>query len=244
MLMLFQEHGVSSLYSKCIDISMQHHIRYLPEIVVSNKVINYEAESEYGRTRIFYGYHDRKETERTEEDFEVANAELANQSEFFQRIRTHRWSLFAANIGDHWVAVIMHVIPATTGNSNATIEHVVVADPARKGTVGTWVWNRLQRIFTPERKFSWAATCTAPQPLWYPKQNHDGFSCGFRTYDILRTMLLRINEQFLIGNENDGANRGFNQSLWDNLSRDMVPGKQILWQQRLSQPSNEIPSLS
>lgn len=207
--------------AKCVDIAMQHHVRYLSDAVTAARCINYEAFSEFGKARVFEGFRETNLRDAAE-DFKTADAQLQNNTEFFARIRKHTWTMFLANIDSHWVAIIMHVTPTLNDRSDAVIKRVIIADPERRRRVDSFVWTRLHDIFTGRRRFTWAATCTASQPLWYPRQE-DYFSCGLRSYQIMKTMLLRINEQFLIDNQSGG----FHPSLWDPLSRDMVPGKQF-----------------
>lgn len=124
--------------------------------------------------------------------FTAANAQLDTPGaglSILDAVRGNKYTLVYCGVGGHWVALMFH---ATTAGRTTTIHQAVIADPLRKVGLRVLLWQRLRAIFTRARGFEFAQT--APQALWYPQQN-DNYSCGLRVYEILKTMMQRINEE-------------------------------------------------
>lgn len=102
----------------------------------------------------------------------------------------------------------------------SVIDHVIIADPSNPNQ-SEWesdlVWRRLQAIFKPSRGFVFQNA--EPDYVWFPTQ-YDPYSCGLRTYEIMRVLLERINEAYHVG-----APGGFHPNIWHDLSVDCQPGK-------------------
>lgn len=81
----------------------------------------------------------------------------------------------------------------------------------------TYLLNR--RVFTQARGFTFEHD--RPQDL-YVSEQVDPFSCGLRTYNTLKTILLRINEAFHNGILNS---QHYSQAIWAPLITDVQPGK-------------------
>lgn len=127
-------------------------------------------------------------------EFTVINSQLdapGSGLSMLDGVRKHRYSLFYFNCGDHWVATILR---ASTSGGKTTIHNAVIAEPVRSASLRIFLFARLQEIFTALRGFVFEQK--EIQDFWFPTQN-DYNSCGFRTYEILKTIMLRINDEYI-----------------------------------------------
>lgn len=76
-----------------------------------------------------------------------------------------------------------------------------------------------RRIFTHERGFSFEHN--HPQPLWCSPQI-DIFSCGLRTYDIMKTLLMRLSEAF---HNRLLDQQAYTPAMWGPMNSDVQVGK-------------------
>lgn len=106
-------------------------------------------------------------------------------------VKTRRYTLFYINTRQHWVGIILR---ASTLGGKTTIHNAVIAEPVRSAPLRIFLWKRLKEIFTQRRGFVFEKNDI--EDFWFPQQN-DPNSCGFRTYDILKTIMLRINDEYI-----------------------------------------------
>lgn len=88
----------------------------------------------------------------------------------------------------HLVLILLHL---RKRGEWTDIDHILIADPTDNKKNRQFVFDRLTTIFTPDNGFRVKAT--EPVNFWHPVQGID-YSCGFRVYDMIRTLLSRINE--------------------------------------------------
>lgn len=187
---------------------MQFHVNYLH----GGKYVYYTTHEHVELNNLFRGMF--ADPTVADAEFAAANVLLDYAPQFISNIKHHFYTMWPINVELHWVAVILHVVPAADGKSFEV--NAVIADPERNPNTMSFVWKRLQRILSPARGFTLQP---APQALWYPKQV-DGYSCGLRVYEIMKTILARINEVELRMLPN-----GFWDRMWDDLSCDFQPDK-------------------
>lgn len=191
---------------------MQFHLNYLhPDASLWYTTHQYPQ-----LNNLFHGMQD-EDPEAGQQAFATANALLDTEPRFFHNIKSHAITLWPITVKLHWVALILHIadpIPTPSLTTTTTIAAAAIADPEHNPTTTAFIWNRLQVILSPARGFHFASA--APQPLWYPRQT-DGFSCGLRVYDIMKTMVSRVNELALGRSEDCG--------LWADLSADFQPDR-------------------
>lgn len=134
------------------------------------------------------------EVARVALDFAAVNSQLDAPGaglSLLDQVRQNKYTLIYSISGDHWISIILH---ATTVGRLTTIEHAVIAEPTRSPSLIIFLWNRLKEIFSASRGFAFAQP--GPQDLWFPSQN-DANSCGLRTYSILKTIMSRINDEYI-----------------------------------------------
>lgn len=127
-------------------------------------------------------------------NFAAANANLESPGagpSILDGVRKHKYTLITCNTGEHWFAVILH---ATTAAGQTKIHQAVIAEPTREPGLNIFIWNRLRQIFTQARGFVFEQA--NPQAFWFPTQNDDN-SCGFRVYETFKTVILRINDEYI-----------------------------------------------
>lgn len=88
----------------------------------------------------------------------------------------------------HLVLILLHL---RKRDEWTDVDHILIADPTGSNKTRQFVFDRIISLFTPENGFRVKAT--EPVKFWHPVQGID-YSCGFRVYDMIRTLLSRINE--------------------------------------------------
>lgn len=131
---------------------------------------------------------------------------------FFGRISSRQFTLWLINTGEHWVSIVLHV-------QGGQIVNYAINEPGRRPEIIDRVDARLRHLLqiegvtiVPERH--------EIKDIWFPTQL-DGFTCGLRTYEILRVMLERINERYHL----HGVDNMYDDSLWSPMSGDFQPNK-------------------
>lgn len=136
---------------------------------------------------------------------------LVFDQNFFSRIRQRRFTIWTATTDRHWFTVFMHVDPAT-----GSIQHYTIAEPGHLAQLTANIDQRLRFVLA---QGGVPIAAPAPSPLWFPQQLDD-FSCGFRTYEVVRVLLERINERF----HAVGAGAGDGAALWGPSLLAPLPG--------------------
>lgn len=132
--------------------------------------------------------------------------------DFFSRIKSREFTLWLVNTGGHWVSIILHV-------QGGKVVNYAIIEPERVPDVINLVDGRLRRLLAIGG-VEMIPSISQIKDIWFPTQQ-DGFSCGLRTYEILRVMIERINERYHL----HGVDKIYDESLWDAMSGDFQPNK-------------------
>lgn len=138
---------------------------------------------------------------------------LVWQPDFFDRILRHEFTLWVINPGTHWMSIILHV-------DQGHVAHYSINEPNHNAPLTQLIDDRLRRLLATQRI---AVAPNARQNLWFPRQN-DTYTCGLRTYEILRVFLERLNERSHQP-ASAAAGRLYDAGLWGPLSGDFQPHK-------------------
>lgn len=197
-----------------IDECVQFHLSYLPP--ETSSIVHYEpANSANNPVRLF-------EYNIGQEAFEQWNREFRrHRKQFFDDVGRATWTLLPLAVNGHFHAVILHTkqkpMPGTKRGYRTIIQNAVVIEPQRMPVWEQFIWGRLRLILTEKRGFTFKHS--QPVKLWFPKQN-DQNTCGFRVYEILRVMLMRISQSVA----EEGLRDGYNpQTIWKDLSGMFLP---------------------
>lgn len=149
----------------------------------------------------------------SEEAFQVTLKTLeVFDSDFFRRISNRQFTLWLANTGEHWVSLALHV-------QGGQVVNYAINESGRRPVLINLIDDRLRRLLA----IGGIAILPARhqrRDIWFPTQL-DGFTCGLRTYEILRVMIERINERYCL----HGVNNLYDDSLWNAMSGDFQPSK-------------------
>lgn len=149
----------------------------------------------------------------SEEAFQVTLKTLdVFDPDFFKRISDCQFTLWLINTGEHWASIVLHV-------EEGQVVHYAINESGRRPALINLVDNRLRRLLA----IGGIAILPAQyqiKDIWFPTQL-DGFTCGLRTYEILRVMIERINERYHL----HGVDDLYDESLWDAMSGDFQPSK-------------------
>ncbi|KAK7719416.1 hypothetical protein SLS63_010053 [Diaporthe eres] len=199
-----------------VDECMQFHLSYLPP--ETSRILNYQL-----------AYHPTNPSnlfDRTLnlEDFQRLNREFRKiHQQFFDNIGKATWTILPLAVNEHFTAVILHAkakdMPNTKRGFRTVITSVAVIEPERNAQVEKFIWERLQLILTAKRGFTFKHD--QPVKLWFPKQ-WDTNTCGFRVYEIMRIMTVRISQSAAEEGLKDGYNPRY---IWQNFSGDFQPDK-------------------
>lgn len=133
-------------------------------------------------------------------------------SDFFRWISNRQFTLWLANTGEHWVLIVLHV-------QGAQVVNYAINESSRRPVLIDLKDYRLRRLLA----IGGIAILPAKhqrRDIWFPTQL-DGFTCGLRTYEILRVMIERINERYCLR----GVDNLYDDSLWNAMSGDFQPSK-------------------
>ncbi|KAL2279911.1 hypothetical protein FJTKL_13061 [Diaporthe vaccinii] len=132
--------------------------------------------------------------------------------DFFRRIGGRQFTLWLINTGGHWASIVLHV-------QGCQVVDYAINDSERRSVLINLVDKRLRRLLAIG-----GITIVPAQhqikDIWFPTQL-DGFTCGLRTYEILRVVIERINERYHL----HGVNNLYDDSLWAAMSGDFQPSK-------------------
>lgn len=149
----------------------------------------------------------------SEETFQVTLKTLdVFDPDFFRRISTRQFTLWLINTGEHWVAIVLHV-------QDGQVVNYAINEPGRRPVLINLVDTRLRRLLNIGG-ITIVPAQDQMKDIWFPTQL-DGFTCGLRTYEILRVMIERINERYHI----HGIADLYDDSLWNAMSGDFQPSK-------------------
>lgn len=192
-----------------VDECMQFHLSYLPP--ETSRILHYEpANSPYTPSPLFA-------TGLSDEIFEKCNKEFRRyRQEFFDNVAKATWTVMPLAVDAHFTAVILHAkhtrMPGTNRGFRTIIQNAVVVEPTRNRLVEKFIWGRLRLILTEKRGFTFKHS--QPVKLWFPKQ-FDQNTCGFRVYEVMRVMMMRISQSVA----EEGLKDGYNpQDTWRDLS--------------------------
>ncbi|KAG6354571.1 hypothetical protein INS49_004589 [Diaporthe citri] len=110
-------------------------------------------------------------------------------------------------------------MPGTNRGFRTVIQSAAVIEPERNAGVEKFIWERLQLILTEKRGFTFKHG--EPVKLWFPKQ-YDTNTCGFRVYEIMRIMVMRISQSVAEEGLVDGYDPRY---IWQDFSGDFQPDK-------------------
>lgn len=149
----------------------------------------------------------------SEEAFQVTLKTLdVFDPDFFRRISNRQFTLWLINTGGHWASIVLHV-------QGGQVVDYAINDSERRPVLINLVDNRLRRLLAIG-----GITIVPAQhqikDIWFPTQL-DGFTCGLRTYEILRVMIERINERYHL----HGVDNLYDDNLWAAMSGDFQPSK-------------------
>lgn len=132
--------------------------------------------------------------------------------DFFRRISSRRFTLWLINTGEHWASIMLHV-------QGGQVADYAINESGRRPDLINHIDTRLRKLLALG-----GITILPAQhqirDIWFPTQL-DGFTCGLRTYEILRVMIERINERYHL----HGVDNLYDNSLWDAMSGDFQPSK-------------------
>lgn len=209
MFLVSQSSKTGATSRPIVDECMQFHLSYLPP--ETSRILNYQLAWHITNPSTLF---DRT---LTFEDFQLLNREFrkANQS-FFDNVGKSTWTLLPLAVNDHFTAVILHCkakdMPGTKRGYRTVITSAAVIEPVRNAEVEKFIWERLQLILTEKRGFTFKHA--QPVSLWFPKQT-DTNTCGFRVYEIMRIMTMRISQSVAEEGLKDGYNPRY---IWQNFS--------------------------
>lgn len=170
-----------------MDQCMRFHMDYMSPEVLDH--INYINALDLYRG-LFDNILDEEmdtDTSDSEIDLQVSlHTLLTFDPSFFDRIRQRAFTIWTATTDRHWFAIFMHV-DTTTGS----IQSYTIAEPGHVAHLTASIDQRLRWLLA---RANIPIDAPTPTPLWFPKQLDD-FSCGFRTYEVARVLLERINER-------------------------------------------------
>ncbi|KAG6355919.1 hypothetical protein INS49_015303 [Diaporthe citri] len=132
--------------------------------------------------------------------------------DFFKRISNRQFTFWLINTGVHWASIVLHV-------EDGQVVHYAINEPGKNPVLINIVDNRLRQLLTIGGIAILPASYQI-KDVWFPTQL-DGFSCGLRTYEILRVMIERVNERYHL----HGVVNLYDESLWDAMSGDFQPSK-------------------
>lgn len=171
-----------------IDECMRFHLSYLPD--ETTKILNYQpAWSMNNPYELF-------DINLSGQEFRRRNSYFRkNRPAFFDNIREKRWTIMPMGVNRHFTAIILYTkqkkMSGTSRGYRTIIKKAVVADPQKNPKLEAFIWNRLREILSEKRGFTFKHS--QPNKLWFPKQ-YDEITCGFRAYEIMRVMLMRISQ--------------------------------------------------
>lgn len=149
----------------------------------------------------------------SEETFQVTLKTLdVFDSDFFRRISNRQFTLWLINTGEHWASIMLHV-------QGGQVVDYAINESGRRPVLINLIDTRLRRLLA----IGGIAIIPAQhqrKDIWFPTQL-DGFTCGLRTYEILRVMIERINERYHL----HGVDNLYDDSLWSAMSGDFQPSK-------------------
>lgn len=107
---------------------------------------------------------------------------------FDENFKSKSYVFWPTIIHAHLVLILLHF---RKRGEWTDLDHVLVADPANSPDTRQFLFDRITTIFSPNIGFRIKATALVK--FWHPTQGRD-YSCGFRVYDMIRTLISRINE--------------------------------------------------
>lgn len=197
-----------------VDECMQFHLSYLPP--ETTKILNYQPVFSPSNPSNLFDFN------LTPEKLDELNREFRrNHKQFFDNIGKATWTILPLAVNEHFTAVILHAkskeMPGTNRGFRTVISSAAVIEPERNAGVEKFIWERLQEILTEKRGFTFKHS--SPVKLWFPKQ-YDINTCGFRVYEIMRIMMMRISQSVAEEGLRDGYNPKY---IWQDFSGMCLP---------------------
>lgn len=192
-----------------VDECLRFHISYLPPETC--QILHCEAAtSVHNPSHLFdFGLTDMQLQQNNDEFYRT-------HQQFFDNVGRATWTIMPLAVNGHFTAVILHAkqkaMPNTTRGYRTVIQNAVVVEPERHAAAEKFIWERLQLILTENRGFTFKHS--QPVNLWFPKQN-DTNTCGFRVYEVIRIMMMRISQSVAEEGLKDGYNPDY---IWQDLS--------------------------
>lgn len=192
-----------------VDECLRFHISYLPPETC--QILHCEpALSVHNPSHLFdFGLTDAQLQQNNDEFYK-------NHQQFFDNVGKATWTIMPLAVNGHFTAVILHAkqkaMPGTTRGYRTVIRNVVVVEPEKHAEVERFMWDRLRLILSEDRGFTFKHR--QPVKLWFPKQN-DTNTCGFRVYEVMRIMMMRISQSVAEEGLKDGYNPDY---IWQDLS--------------------------
>lgn len=192
-----------------VDECLRFHISYLPPETC--QILHCEAAtSVHNPSHLFdFGLTDMQLQQNNDEFYRT-------HQQFFDNVGRATWTIMPLAVNGHFTAVILHskqkAMPNTTRGYRTVIQNAVVVEPEKHAAAERFIWERLQLILTENRGFTFKHS--QPVKLWFPKQN-DTNSCGFRVYEVIRIMMMRISQSVAEEGLKDGYNPDY---IWQDLS--------------------------
>lgn len=192
-----------------VDECLRFHISYLPP--ETSRILHFEpAFSVHNPWHLFdFGLNDAQLQQNNDEFYK-------DHQQFFDNVGRATWTIMPLAVNGHFTAVILHAkkkrMPGTTRGYRTVIRNVVVVEPEKNAEVEQFMWDRLRVILSVDRGFTFKHRQAVK--LWFPKQ-YDTNTCGFRVYEVIRIMMMRISQSVAEEGLKDGYNADY---IWQDLS--------------------------
>lgn len=209
MFLLRQSTKTGATSRPIVDECMQFHLSYLPP--ETTRILNYQpAWNPRNPSNLF-------NSDLTTDGFQQMNREFRRtHKEFFDNIGKATWTIMPLAVNEHFTAVILHAkkkeMPGTNRGFRTVISSAAVIEPQKNAEVEKFIWERLRLILTEKRGFTFKHS--QPVKLWFPKQI-DTNTCGFRVYEIMRIMTMRISQSVAEEGLKDDYDPKY---IWQNFS--------------------------
>lgn len=192
-----------------VDECLRFHISYLPP--ETSKILYWEpAFSIHNPSQLFdFGLDDAQLQQKNDEFYK-------DHQQFFDNVARATWTILPLAVNGHFSAVILHAkkkrMPGTTRGYRTVIRNAVIVEPEKNAEVERFMWDRLRVILSVDRGFTFKHRQAVK--LWFPKQ-YDTNTCGFRVYEVMRVMMMRISQSVAEEGLKDGYNPEY---IWQDLS--------------------------
>lgn len=158
----------------------------------------------------------------TDEEFARNNHRFRGENKrFFDRVRNATWTILPLGVNDHFSVAILRCekkkMPSAEGGFRTVIKDVLMADPQRNESLEQFLYMRLRLILTERRGFTFKHN--NPVRMWFPTQL-DHYTCGLRTFEIIRVMMMRISQSAAEAGLKDGYDP---KTIWKDLSGMFCP---------------------